>query len=144
MRVIALFLVFSMVSCGPGKVFKTLLASEENNQHFTGFAVFDPASGKTLFQHNANKYFTPASNIKVFTLYTAMTMLGDSLPAFAYAENNDTLWVKALGGPTPFHPEFPYDKAAGFLQSTPQKTIAINAPFNDDAYAPGWAWNDYP
>ena len=144
MRFSTLFFVLLIVSCGSRKVLKSVNSSEKNSHHFTGLAVFDPATGKTLFQHNANKYFTPASNIKVLTLYTAMSLLGDSLPAFSYAQGNDTLWIKALGSPTPFHPKFPHDKAADLLRSVPQKTITINAPFKDAAYAPGWAWGDYP
>lgn len=144
MRIIFLFIVLLMASCGPARYLKTVAKAEKNNHHFTGLAVFDPTTGKTLFQHNANKYFTPASNIKVFTLYTAMSFLGDSLPAFLYAQGNDTLWVKALGSPIPFHPKFPQDRTANFLRNAPQKTIAINTPFKDRAYAPGWAWDDYP
>lgn len=144
MRIIFLFIVLLITSCGPTRYLKTVAKAEKNNHHFTGLAVFDPTTGKMLFRHNANKYFTPASNIKVLTLYTAMSILGDSLPAFSYAEGKDTLWVKALGSPTPFHPKFPLDKTANFLQNAAQKTIAIYTPFKDGAYAPGWAWDDYP
>ena len=54
------------------------------NDHFTGFALYDMDAKKMIYELNADKYFTPASNTKLFTFYTCLKMLGDSIPALKY------------------------------------------------------------
>jgi D-alanyl-D-alanine carboxypeptidase/D-alanyl-D-alanine-endopeptidase (penicillin-binding protein 4) len=46
-----------------------------------GVLIVDPASGDTLYSHNAGKLFVPASNEKLLTGATALTQLG---PAFTF------------------------------------------------------------
>lgn len=41
-----------------------------------GLLVFDPATGDTLYSHDAGKLFMPASNMKLVTSTVAMTQLG--------------------------------------------------------------------
>ena len=53
--------------------------------HFTGFALYDMDQKQMIYQLNADKYFTPASNTKLFTFYTCLKMLGDSIPALRYS-----------------------------------------------------------
>lgn|GEM_PF-698502 len=48
-----------------------------------GVVVMEP-SGKILFQHNAKKRFIPASNTKLFTISTALDVLG---PSYIYETN---------------------------------------------------------
>jgi D-alanyl-D-alanine carboxypeptidase/D-alanyl-D-alanine-endopeptidase (penicillin-binding protein 4) len=43
---------------------------------FWGILVVDPASGDTLYSHNAGKLFMPASNQKIITGATALAQLG--------------------------------------------------------------------
>ncbi len=61
------------------RISKILKKSTINQDHFTGFALYDQGKKKMICQENADKYFTPASNIKLFTFYTALQMLGDSI-----------------------------------------------------------------
>jgi len=41
-----------------------------------GVLIVDPATGDTLFSHNAGKLFTPASNMKIITTAVALAQLG--------------------------------------------------------------------
>ncbi|MCK5468746.1 MAG: D-alanyl-D-alanine carboxypeptidase, partial [Cyclobacteriaceae bacterium] len=47
----------------------------------TGLLVYDIEEKSTLFDYNAQKHFTPASNTKLLTWYAAIKMMGDSIPS---------------------------------------------------------------
>ncbi|MFT6995078.1 MAG: D-alanyl-D-alanine carboxypeptidase/D-alanyl-D-alanine-endopeptidase (penicillin-binding protein 4), partial [Maribacter sp.] len=81
----------------------TLSSAFYDNQ-FTGLLFIDGNSKDTLFNQNSDKYFTPASNTKIFTLYTAINTLPDKIPAVRYVEQNDTLYVEGTGDPSFLHP----------------------------------------
>ena len=49
--------------------------SQVFNNHFTGFSLYDPVIHKTLYAYNDQKYFTPASNTKILTFYTALSSI---------------------------------------------------------------------
>ncbi|MFW6190484.1 MAG: D-alanyl-D-alanine carboxypeptidase, partial [Candidatus Bipolaricaulota bacterium] len=58
------------------------LIAEHNLDHaFVGVAVQDLKSGKYLLSYNADRYFIPASNQKLFTTWAALKGLG---PDFNY------------------------------------------------------------
>lgn len=120
----------------------------ENNERFkgifTGFALFDPSDTTFLYQLNAEKYFTPASNTKILTLLTCLKTLGDSMPALLYYENEEDFVFWGTGDPSFLHPDLPVDTSAlELLRSTPKN---LKITFNNDkttAFGPGWAWDDY-
>ena len=66
------------------KIKKLFKHSQIVNDHFTGFALYDLDEKKMIYELNADKYFIPASNTKLFTFYTCLKMLGDSIPALRY------------------------------------------------------------
>ncbi|TAN21421.1 MAG: D-alanyl-D-alanine carboxypeptidase/D-alanyl-D-alanine-endopeptidase [Acidobacteria bacterium] len=48
-------------------------------QHgFWGVYVYDASRRRVLFDHNGERWFTPASNAKLFTLATALSLLGSN------------------------------------------------------------------
>ena len=49
-----------------------------------GISIYEPATDKYWYNLNATKYFTPASNTKLFSLYAGLKYLGDSLVAARY------------------------------------------------------------
>jgi len=79
-------------------------ASPIFSKNYTGFALFDPVAKETLYEFDSDNYFTPASNTKLFTLYTALSVLGDTIPAFEYGIKGDSLIVYGTGDPSLLHP----------------------------------------
>ena len=49
-----------------------------------GISIYDYAKQKYLYNYQAEKYFVPASNTKIFTCYAALKYLKDSIVAFEY------------------------------------------------------------
>ena len=111
---------------------------------FTGFALFDPDTEKMLVAQNADKHFTPASNTKVVTLYTTLQVLGDSIPAFRYATQGDTLVFWGTANPLMLHPELPqHPSVFQVLQDSSCQLFFSAHNFEDRRFGPGWAWDDY-
>ncbi|MGB5171378.1 D-alanyl-D-alanine carboxypeptidase [Eudoraea sp.] len=122
------------------KVNKTFPFSSDN--HFTGIMVYDPELKDTIVQYNSSKYFTPASNVKIFTLYTALKLLADEVPALKYFISNDTTYIEGTGDPSFLHPKFKDSTAYNFIKAS--KYIALNLDnFYEETFGPGWAWEDY-
>ena len=114
------------------------------SQHFTGFMLFDPKKEEVLVEQNAAKYFNPASNTKIITLYTALHILGDSLPVLHYIEKDSSLVFWGTGNPLFLHPDFPVDNTVfDFLKKTKKQLGYYNGNFEDHTYGEGWMWDDY-
>ncbi len=112
---------------------------------FTGFALYDPTTDRMLYQHQADKYFTPASNTKIYTFYTALEVLGDSLPLLHYQKLGDSLLIWGTGNPIFLHPDFPEDGITlNFLRAQDQPLLYTDQTFQDDRFGAGWMWDDYP
>lgn len=119
--------------------------SEVFSKAFTGFALLDPAKGKTLCAVNANQYFTPASNTKILTLYASLRVLGDSLPALHVQTRGDSVHVQPTGDPSFLHPDFKdWQKTAAFLKEVPGQTLVMHEPPGQPLpFGPGWSWDDF-
>ncbi len=76
------------------KKFRSL---EAKLQDHTGFMLYDLEEKKELYAFQEKQYFTPASNTKIFTLYTSLKVLGDSIPSLRYVEKGDSLIFKGTG-----------------------------------------------
>ncbi len=111
-------------------------------EHFAGLMVYDPVSADTLVMIEGNKYFTPASNTKIFTLYASLKILGDSVPVLRYVRSGDTLYFRGTGNPSPFHPFFRDSSLADFLSGS-DHLVYVPGHFREGRYGPGWAWEDF-
>ena len=112
---------------------------------FTGFALYDPNQKEYLFQKDADKYYTPASNTKILTLYTSLMVLGDSLSTIHYHVRGDSLIFWGSGYPLFLHPEIPEESLFNFFLQNNQKLLYFtDFNFQERRYGPGWAWDDYP
>lgn len=108
-----------------------------------GLCVYDPASGQYKFDYQGNKYFMPASNTKLFSLYAGLSYLGDSLVGMRYRDADTALFVVASGDPTLLHPEFSDQPVIRFLQHVRKPVHLVDANWQDKAFGRGWAWDDY-
>lgn len=122
---------------------KSVRGSQLFNNHFTGFTLYDPVEKKYLYELNADKYFTPASNTKLFTFYAGLKILKDSIPAFKYYETEDSLIISGTGDPTFLHPDFTSQRAFDFLKSSKKSIYLLDGNFQDAPFGSGWAWDDY-
>lgn len=101
-----------------GKIFK---ASEIVNNHYTGFALYDAKKDRMIYELDANKPAIPASNTKIITLYTALNMLGDSIPGLRYIVKGDSLVFWGTGDPSMLHPDLKSTKVYDFLKNSDKK-----------------------
>ncbi len=129
-----------MLSCSSIK--KSVRQLESKYQYNAGFYVVDEATNKVLIDYRSNRYFTPASNTKVYTLYAANTVLPDSLPAFKYTQSDTALFVWGLADPSFLNPLLPQGKTYSFLASQPKIYLSY-ASYNNPRFGAGWAWDDY-
>lgn len=115
------------------------------NKSFTGFALYDPETGKMLYEYNSDKYFTPASNTKILTLFTGLQLLGDSIPALQYKGHGDMMVFWGTGDPSFLNPFLSdNNRIYDFLKNRPETLLFCPANFRDHRYGEGWMWDDYP
>lgn len=141
------FILISIVfvNCKSAKISKhlnTSLHSEFYDHQFTGLMVYNPKTKDTVFTYNAERYFTPASNTKIITLFTALQYLPDSIPAFKYAIIQDTLLVRGTGDPSLLHPYFKDSTALSFMKRFKAIKIVTDT-YANQKFGPGRAWEDY-
>jgi len=143
-------ILFICISCSPVKkvynstvIKKSISSSNELKNHFVGFALYDPSEDKYLFTQNHDKYFTPASNIKLYTAYACLKTLDDSLTSLRYTEKGDTIIFIGNADPTFLDEKYSHQPAFNFLDTT-NKLIYYH-PDTDvvSRYGRGWAWDDY-
>lgn len=103
------------------KIKKILQQSEITAEHYTGFVVADQETNRVLFDLNGNKPAVPASNTKLFTFYTALQLLGDSIPGLRYVRKGDSLIFWGTGDPSMLHPKLRSAKVYHFLRTSPYK-----------------------
>lgn len=114
------------------------------NQHFSGLMIEDAASGEILLKKEADKHFTPASNVKLVTLYAALKVLGDSLNAWRVLEKEGQLIIQGTGNPMWRHPAF-----LSVEQPEPWKksSLPVRLSFDNwkgNRFGSGWSWADFP
>jgi D-alanyl-D-alanine carboxypeptidase/D-alanyl-D-alanine-endopeptidase (penicillin-binding protein 4) len=120
-----------------------LLNSPALRQAHTGICIYEPATGKYWYRYQDNRYFTPASNTKIFTLYTGLRLLGDSLPAMRYLQTDSVLYVKGTADPSFLHPDYTWQPALQMLQETNKRIAIVPDIIENKRFGYGWAWNDY-
>ena len=69
--------------------------------------------------------------------------MGDSLVAMRYKTVNDTIYVLPAGDPSFMHPDFEYQPANNFFNST-RLTVKFSVDdWGAEKFGIGWAWDDY-
>lgn len=118
--------------------------SEVFSESITGFVLFDPEADSMLHNRNGDKYFTPASNTKILTLYSSINALPDTLPSLKYEAVNDTLYFHGTGDPAFLNPNFDFTGAYEFLLNRDEVLVYDDSNFDDEHFGSGWPWNWYP
>jgi len=122
---------------------KIITGSVVNEDHFTGFALYDLDKNKMIFEQDAHKYFTPASNTKILTLYTCLNMLGDSIPGLRYIERSDSLIFWGTGDPALLHTTLKSIKVYELLKNSRKKLFYAAGNYSGNFYGRGWPYGDY-
>jgi D-alanyl-D-alanine carboxypeptidase/D-alanyl-D-alanine-endopeptidase (penicillin-binding protein 4) len=142
-----LLLLTSITSCTSSKKLTNqpqpnLLADSNLLNAHIGISIYDPAENKYIYTHQADKYFIPASNTKLYTCYAAMKHLGDSLVGIKYNLINDTtIQFEGTGDPTFLHSDFKKQPVFDFLRRF-KKIEGVDMMWRGYLHK-GWSWDDY-
>ncbi|WP_041693503.1 D-alanyl-D-alanine carboxypeptidase/D-alanyl-D-alanine-endopeptidase [Emticicia oligotrophica] len=149
---VIIFVSFISISCKTSQNIyskspyaKMIDTSSILSQSMTGMALFDLSEQKMIFERNASRYFTPASNTKLFTFYACLKTLSDSIPALRYEIKADSLIFWGTGDPTFFHPDLTSTKTFDLLKAYKhtKKFYFSDGNFTNPYFGSGWAWDDY-
>jgi D-alanyl-D-alanine carboxypeptidase/D-alanyl-D-alanine-endopeptidase (penicillin-binding protein 4) len=125
------------------KILKMFKKSDVLKQHFTGFALYDLEKRKMLVEQNSERYFTPASNTKLFTFYAGLKLLKDSIAGLQYVERGDSLIFWSTADPTFLNRELREQKIFQKLSASNKKLYWSNGLYTGDFYGMGWSYDDY-
>lgn len=142
-NLLAAVLLFLITACSTTKkIEKNISEQNEKETFFKGLVVFDPALNKELINYNGEKYFTPASNTKLFTFYAAYKTFKDSVAGLHYYRNADSLVIRGTADPSLLY-GFEESKTLPFLRSVRQNIYVIDENIDEAVFGEGWAWDDY-
>ncbi len=116
-----------------GALAETLLAAGPSGKGDWGLLIVDAQTGETLFEKNADSYFVPASNMKLFTTALALAKLGPDYKFHTTLETRGTisadgrlvgdLILVGRGDPNLSNRKFPYELKEEF-DGPPEKALA--------------------
>jgi D-alanyl-D-alanine carboxypeptidase/D-alanyl-D-alanine-endopeptidase (penicillin-binding protein 4) len=143
---ISYFLFF--VSCTAQKNvskhdYDNLLNDSSLQSAHVGICVFDETANTYLYNYQSDKYFVPASNTKLFSLYAGMKYLGDSLIGIRYIERDTDILILPTGDPTLLHPDFLKQPVIEFLKWKKRNIYIASASWREEPRGAGWSWDDY-
>jgi D-alanyl-D-alanine carboxypeptidase/D-alanyl-D-alanine-endopeptidase (penicillin-binding protein 4) len=137
-----------LFSCSTDKIISKKVAKQFDNsevikKYLVGFELYDMSTKKAIYQKDADKYFMPASNTKLYTFYASLKMLPENLPSLKYIERNDSLIFWGTGNPALLHTTIKDRSALDFLTASNKKIFYAPGRYDGDVFASGWAWDDY-
>lgn len=111
-----------------------------------GILVKNLASTQTLYSHDAQKYFTPASNTKLLTTAAALKQLGADfrIRTSVYQDGEGVLRVVGRGDPSLKNAQLTVLAKQLRQQGITQinELIADDSYFQGDIFPPSWQWED--
>jgi D-alanyl-D-alanine carboxypeptidase/D-alanyl-D-alanine-endopeptidase (penicillin-binding protein 4) len=143
-----LFLCSWWQACSPARQIgrfteKALLQQPGMAPAQVGISLYDPATASYTYNYQGDKYFIPASNTKLFSLYAGMKYLGDSLVGMRYRETDTALLILPSGDPTLLHPAYSAQPVIDWLKKTHRNIYLADVNWKDKPLGRGWAWDDY-
>lgn len=144
----ALLIASTFYACKPNQIIARKVAKEFKNsamlgKYQVGFALYDMAGSEMIFQKDADKYFTPASNTKLFTFYAGLKITPDSIPSLRYIEKGDSLVFWGTGDPSLLHTVLKGTKAIELLKNSNKKLYFASGRYTGNFFGNGWSWDDY-
>ena len=150
---------------------ETALNESHAQKAFWGILVVDRDSGETLYELNADRFFTPASNAKIFTTSLALATLGPNFRFRTTLESGSKIsadghlagdvTLVGRGDPDLSNRKFPYagkverdgpvekilaemadEAAAKGLIEIDGDIVADDSYYPYDPYPPGWSIGD--
>ncbi|PWT77980.1 MAG: hypothetical protein C5B59_02705 [Bacteroidetes bacterium] len=135
-------------SCTSGKQINS--QPKENPFNITGLesahlgvSIYDASANAFLYNSQGDKYFTPASNTKLFSLYAGMKWLGDSLTGAGYVDADTALFIFPAGDPTLLHRDFRKQPVIDFFKQSKKRIYLVDANWYENPWGMGWSWDDY-
>ena len=122
---------------------KALTGDEVLKHAHVGIYLYDAGKSKDIYRYQSDKYFIPASNTKIFTLYAGLRSLGDSIPGMRFRETADTFFIIPTGDPTLLHPDFPSQPVVSRLQKMTKPIVLELTGDSIQPYGKGWGWDDF-
>jgi D-alanyl-D-alanine carboxypeptidase/D-alanyl-D-alanine-endopeptidase (penicillin-binding protein 4) len=111
---------------------EALLGTAPTNKGEWGLLIVDAESGETLYEQSADKYFVPASNMKLFTTALALAKLGPEYRFHTTLETRGTISSEGVlggdlaligrGDPNLSNRKFPYELKEEF-DGPPEKAL---------------------
>jgi len=135
-------LINVLLLSGCSSIRKDILSFARQHHYHVGFYLLDPTTGKALIDINGDKYFTPASNTKILTFYSALSVLGDSIQALKYEESDSVLYIWGTGDPVFLNDIFTDTVVIHRLREADSLVLSTSA-FHEKYFGPGWSWDDY-
>ncbi len=145
------FLIFCfllLVSCATQKSitkhdYDNLLSDSSLQSAHVGICVFDETSNTYLYNYQSDKYFVPASNTKLFSLFAGIKYLGDSLIGIRFLERDTDILILPTGDPTLLHPDYMKQPVVDFLNWKKRNIYISGANWKEQSLGAGWSWDDY-
>jgi serine-type D-Ala-D-Ala carboxypeptidase/endopeptidase (penicillin-binding protein 4) len=127
----------------PVKV-NTLVALEDSlmGAHL-GVMVVEAETGKVIAEHNSHKYFVPASNTKLLSMYAGLKYLPDTLIGLRYYDAGDTIYAQPTGDPTLLVDEYKTHPVMNWLRAVKKPVVIDATNWKAERYGRGWTWSDY-
>ncbi|KLT64575.1 D-alanyl-D-alanine carboxypeptidase [Pedobacter sp. BMA] len=143
-----IFLTSGLTGCSADKtisrkVSKAFKNSEVIKQYQVGFALYNMETRRMIFQKDADKYFTPASNTKLYTFFASLKMIPEQMPALKYIEKNDSLIFWGTGDPAFLQFAVKDQSAYQFLKASDKKLFFAPGRYSGTFFGDGWSWDDY-
>nr|WP_299174217.1 D-alanyl-D-alanine carboxypeptidase [uncultured Allomuricauda sp.] len=136
---------FFLFGCSSSRLskFDKELSGDTFQNSFHGVLVQDAKTNKVLYSTHSDRYFIPASNTKIVTLFAGLKLIPEHFPTLKYATKNDSIYIIPTGDPSWLHPYFNDSTGINFLKQKKNIALYLNN-FNEGRFGPGWAWEDYP
>lgn len=147
MRLLLLIILTSIFSFAKAQVsskaISNLLEDSAVKEGHIGVSIYDISAGNYLYNYNAEKYFVPASNVKIFSLYAGLRYLGDSLLTATVQENDTALFIYPNGDPSFLHEDFKQQTFFDYLKNSKKNIYIITSAWQEQPLGKGWMWDDY-